>query len=303
MTARRTFLHRGLLCTGLLSPLKNLALAAAPEEAMLPPGLARQLAGIERRSGGRLGVMVLPTGGPDRPWGWNADARFPMCSSFKLLLAGMALHEVAGGRLSLDERLPFTRADLIDWSPVTEKEADHGAGMTVGALCAATLATSDNTAANLVLARLGGPAALTAHLRGLGDRVTRLDRNEPAMNRPGADPHWDTSSPRAMATTAQALMLGTALPAPEQARLLRWMGASVTGGRRLRAGAARDWQVITKTGTGNTESIDVGVLWPPGRPPLVVAAFIRDSRADGAVRDACLADVARLLQADRKSVV
>lgn len=297
MTARRQFLHHGLLCAGLLSPLKNLALAAAPDDVALPPGLARRLAGIERRSGGRLGVMVLPTGGSDRPWGWNADARFPLCSSFKLLLASMALHEVAGGRLSLDERLPFTRANLIDWSPVTDSEADHGAGMTVGALCAATLATSDNTAANLVLARLGGPAALTAYLRSLGDTVTRLDRNEPAMNRPGADPHWDTSSPRAMATTAQALMLGTGLPAPEQARLLRWMRASVTGGRRLRAGAASDWQVVTKTGTSNTDSIDVGVLWPARRPPLVVAAFIRDSQADGAVRDACLADVARLLQA------
>jgi len=301
MTSRRLLLQTGLLLPATLSPLKNSALAAAPtaalpaDAALLPPALARSLAGIERRSGGTLGLMVVHTGS-GRSWGWRADERFPMCSSFKLLLAGMALHEAAGGRLSLAERLAFGPADLVGWSPVTEARAAGGAGMTVGELCAATLATSDNTAANVVLARLGGPPAVTAYLRGLGDEVTRLDRAEPALNAPGGHPDWDTSSPRAMAATVQRLLLGDGLPPAPQAQLKTWMLASVTGGRRLKAGVPSGWQVASKTGTSDHSSNDVGVVWPAQGKPWLVAAFIRDSRAPGRVRDASLADVGRLLR-------
>ena len=301
MASRRLLLRTGLLLPATLSLLKNSALATPPragpaaDAALLPPALARTMASIERHSGGTLGVVVVHTGS-GHSWGWRADERFALCSSFKLLLAGMALHEATSGRLSLDERLAFGKADLVAWSPVTEPQAASGAGMSVAALCAATLATSDNTAANLVLARLGGPQALTAFLRGLGDTVTRLDRAEPALNAPGSQPDWDTSSPRAMAATVQRLLLGNGLPPAPQAQLKAWMLASVTGGRRLKAGLPQAWQVASKTGTSDLSSNDVGVVWPARGTPWVVAAFIRDSHAAGPARDASLADVGRLLR-------
>ena len=67
---------------------------------------------------------------------------------------------------------------------------------------------SDNTAANLLLPSVGGPAGLTAWLRGIGDKVTRLDRMEPMMSEaiPG-DPR-DTSSPDAFAASFERILLG-----------------------------------------------------------------------------------------------
>lgn len=292
MTTRRALLRTGLLLPLALHPLENLGHAAPAGDGGRSGPLATALARIERRSGGALGVQVVHTGS-GRRWGWRTDERFPMCSSFKALLAGLALQQAGTGALRLDERLSYGASDLMHWSPVTEGLLAEGS-MTVGELCAATLATSDNTAANLVLARLGGPPALTAFLRGLGDAVTRLDRAEPAMNQP--HPLWDSSSPAAMAHSLHALLLGDALPPPQQARLKHWMLASVTGSRRLRAGLPPGWAIASKTGTSDHGSTnDVGVVWPAQGAPIVVAAFVRGSRAAHAQREAALAEVARLV--------
>jgi len=64
---------------------------------------------------------------------------------------------------------------------------------------AAAIEHSDNTAANLLLRTVGGPAAVTAYLRALGDPVTRLDRNEPALNEAKPGDVRDTTTPSALA--------------------------------------------------------------------------------------------------------
>jgi beta-lactamase class A len=55
-------------------------------------------------------------------------------------------------------------------------------GVTLGALCAAAIEQSDNTAGNLLLDTIGGPGGLTSFARGIGDKMTRLDRKEPELN-------------------------------------------------------------------------------------------------------------------------
>jgi beta-lactamase class A len=111
--------------------------------------------------------------------------------------------------------------------------------MTLAALCEATMTLSDNTAGNLVLKAIGGPAGFTAFARALGDPVTRLDRWEPGLNeaRPG-DPR-DTTSPDAMAANLQRLALGDALSPRSRDRLVAWLVANTTGDARLRAGAPK----------------------------------------------------------------
>jgi beta-lactamase class A len=281
------------------SPLKILAQAAAgpaADAASSAPAdaLHSRLAGIEQRCGGQLGLRIVQLRS-GRSWGWRQDERFAMCSSFKLLLAAQALHRAADGQLRLDEFIRYGRNDLMAWSPITEKNVRHG-GMRIGALCAATLATSDNTAANLLIARLGGTASFTAYMRSLGDEVTRLDRTEPAMNAPDPLGVLDTSSPRAMAYSLQRLLLGDGLPPAQQDQLKTWLKASITGERRLKAGLPAGWSIAAKTGTSDLgSSNDVGVVWSPAGEAWVVAAFIRNSPADYSVREACLADLGRLV--------
>ena len=137
---------------------------------------AAPIAAIEARHGGRLGVFVLDTGS-GRTLAHRADERFLLCSTFKGVLAALVLSRVDAGRDNLANGVPYGERDLLPPSPVTGAHVREGT-LTVGALCEAILLVSDNAAANLLLARVGGPPALTAFARTLGDAVTRFDRYE-----------------------------------------------------------------------------------------------------------------------------
>lgn len=250
------------------------------------------LAALEREAGGRLGVMILDTGS-GRALAHRAHERFAMCSTFKLLAAAAVLKRVDDGRDALDRQIPVERNRLVAYSPATETRA--GGVMTLAALCEAAVTLSDNTAANLILEAIGGPTAVTALARGLGDRVTRLDRNEPALNDVPAGEVRDTTTPAAMTGSARAVVLGDALSAPSRQRLTEWLLASKTGGKRLRAGLPTDWRIGDKTGSGpRGEANDVAVIWPASRAPLVVAAYYRNAAATPEARDAVLAGVGRI---------
>lgn len=216
-----------------------------------------------------------------------------MCSTHKALSAAAVLARVDAGTDRLDRRVRFGAGAVLPYSPGTKAQAG-GDGMTLAALCEAAVTLSDNTAANLMLDAIGGPAGLTAFLRGLGDGNTRLDRTEPALNGalPG-DPR-DTTSPQAMAADLDRLVLGEALSPASRSQLAAWLVACKTGDARLRAGVPPGWRVGDKTGTGERGTAnDVGVFWPPGRGPVVVAAFITGSAATPDAQGAAIADVAR----------
>lgn len=255
-------------------------------------GLAAAFARIEAERGGRLGVALLDTS-TGRRAGYRQNEHFPIGSTFKLLAAAAVLARADAGLDSMDRRIHYTRADLVTYSPETEKHAG-GDGMTLAALCEAAITLSDNTAGNLLLNALGGPQGFTSYLRSLGDDVTRLDRMETALNeaRPG-DPR-DTTSPAAMLGDLQAMTVGSALSAPAKVALQGWLRQNKTGDARLRAGLPSGWQAGEKTGSsGNGTSNDVGLLWPPnGSAAVLVAAYLTQGAADGKVRDAALADVA-----------
>ena len=251
---------------------------------------------LERESGGRLGVCVIDTATGVRH-AHRGDERFPMCSTFKVLAAAAVLAQVYAGKEHLSRRRSYDASALTTYSPVTEKHA--GNGMTLAELCDAAVTLSDNTAANLLLALIGGPAGLTSFVRSLDDQFTRLDRNEPTLNEalPG-DPR-DTTTPNAMASTLQALILGTkALSAGSRAQLTAWMINNKTGDTRLRAGLAKDWRVGDKTGTGSQgTNNDIAVLWPPDRAPLVITAYLTGATVSAAQQNATLASVARAVSA------
>jgi beta-lactamase class A len=254
-------------------------------------GQADAWAALEKTSAGRLGVAVLHADG--RVEGHRLDERFPMCSTFKWFAAAHVLQRVDAGQERLDRRIVFGADVLRPHSPVTSQHVG-GEGMTLAELCHATITVSDNAAGNLILGTFGGPAGLTRYARSLGDKVTRLDRWEPELNeaRPG-DPR-DTTSPRAMVRLLQGTVLGTALSAGSRDQLARWLEATETNRRRLKADLPAGWRLGSKTGTGARGTTnDVGIFWPPGRPPVVVAVYLTQTTASEAVRNGTVAAVAK----------
>ncbi len=237
---------------------------------------AGRLAGIERAAGGRLGVQVVDTA-TGRGFGWRADERFCHCSTFKLSLAALLLREGDAGRVNVNEVIPYSRADLMAVSPVTEANVDK-AGLPAIVLAEATQITSDNAAANLLLRRLGGPAALTAFWRDLGDTVSRIDGYEPEINVIPPGTTENSTSPAAMAHTLERIAVGDALSPASRERLLDWMGRTRTGVRRIAAGLPEGWRSFDKTGTGMREGLgnkvnDIAVVLPVGRSPIIVTGY------------------------------
>jgi beta-lactamase class A len=287
MLARRSSLT--VTASALAAPL--LALTGAGDAANA------QIAALERHAGGRLGVFAVDTGN-GRRIAHRENERFPMCSTFKLLLAGAVLARVDQRNESLGRRVTYGDADMVANSPVTRPHLALPS-MTVAELCAAAIEYSDNTAANLLLHSLLGPAGVTKFARRIGDTVTRLDRNEPAVNTaiPG-DPR-DTSTPAAMARDMISLQLGARLSPPMRARLKSWLLGCKTDDARLRAGLPATWRLGAKTGSGDHNTAnELAFVWPPGdddTKPIIVVAYFTGSKADDHRQDATLAAVGRIV--------
>jgi len=253
-----------------------------------------RVAMIEARIGGRLGVAALATGNGDRI-DCRATERFPMCSTFKALAAAAILHRVDQKQEQLGRFISYTKADLLEYAPVTRQHVDEG-GMTLSALCDAAVTVSDNTAGNLLLREIGGPSALTRYARSLGDKQTRLDRVEPDLNNYQLGDERDTTTPAAMLENLRLLLLGDALSPTSRAQLESWLRENKTGNDLIRAGLPADWQVGDKTGRGGQGATnDIAIIRPPGKAPILLAVYSVGSSAAPEARAAALADVARLV--------
>ena len=285
---RRSFLA-ALTVTALSLPAR-----AAPSTEERLALANKRLADMEAREGGRLGVFVRDTA-TGATIEHRADERFPMCSTFKLLAAAAALKRVDQGAERLDRKIAYGPSDLLEYAPVAKAHVAEG-GMTVADLCAAAIDWSDNTAGNLILESIGGPAGFTEFARSLGDAVTRLDRNEPTLNEslPG-DPR-DTTSPRAMAGTMQKVLVGDALSDASRSQLQTWLIGDKVGDKRLRAGLPPSWRIGDKTGTGDRGSTNaVAIIWPPGRAPLIATVYYTGSSASVDARNAVHKEIGALI--------
>jgi len=290
-------LNRRYIVTGIAAAAGTLAAGRMTAGATsFPDLLAMTFAGLERKSGGSLGVALFDTRTGAR-LDYRAERPFPMCSTVKLLIAGAVLARIDRGADRLDRRIRVADADLLSHAPVTKSRVG-GDGMSLEELCAAAITVSDNTAANLLLDTIGGPSGLNAFARSIGDDVTRLDRSEPDLSEALPDDPRDTTTPSMMVADMQALVLGSALAPTSRARLVAWLVGNRTGDARLRAGLPKHWRVGDKTGTGGFGTTnDVGIIWPPQRAPFLVAAYLTGSPAPPEERDATIAAVGRAVAA------
>jgi len=302
MVTRRRFttIVAGSAIAGSVAQAFGAAKAARVSDAGKDP-VSEEFAAIEARVGGRLGVVILDTAS-GRQTGWRMHERFPMCSTFKFLLASAVLARKDQGKEDLGRKIAFSQDVVVSNSPATAPRAG-GDGMTVAELCEAAITLSDNTAANVLLVSIGGqtggPAALTEFARSIGDTVTRLDRNEPSLNEAlDGDPR-DTTTPAAMLADMRTLLLGKRLTVASRGQLTDWLVANKTGGTRLRAGLPREWRVGDKTGLGERgTSNDIAIVCPGDRAPLLVTTYLTGAvNATSAQRDAAIAQVGALVGA------
>jgi beta-lactamase class A len=287
---RREFLglSSAALCVMCLGPRAAAALGMSANASF-----SDDLARIETQSGGRMGVALLgcSTG---QILGHRVDEPFPMCSTFKVLAVAAVLSRVDEGKEQLQRRVPIAQSDVLKYAPATSQHVG-ASGMTVAELCEAAITLSDNTAANLLLHSLGGPGAVTAFARRVGDSYTRLDRTEPTLNEAAPGDPRDTTTPRAMAKNLRSLVLGSSLSPASRALLKEWMVRCKTGDKKIRNAAPEGCLVGDKTGSGDRNtSNDIAILWPSNQQPLILTIYLTGDKFDSAgQQSAVIAEAAR----------
>ncbi|HDT0110656.1 TPA: class A beta-lactamase [Klebsiella pneumoniae subsp. pneumoniae] len=231
----------------------------------------------------------------DQHWEYHADQRFAMSSTFKTLACAALLQRVDAGQENLDRKVSFSESDLVTYSPVTEKYAG-GQALSLSDLCEAALTMSDNTAANLILRVLGGPAQVTSFARGLGDGVTRLDRWETELNEAAPGDQRDTTTPNAMVKNLQSLLLGDALSVKSRDQLRDWLERNQVADGLFRAVVPEGWIVADRTGAGGFGSRSItAIIWPPERQPIIVALYLTETEASFSKRNDAIAEIGRAL--------
>ena len=245
----------------------------------------RALDALERRDDARLGLVAIDTGSGATVT-HRAGERFPFASAAKVFIAATVLDDARSG--DLDAVVPIEQRDMLSYAPVTSQHV--GSGMTVRALLDAMLRSSDNTAANLLVARVGGPSVVQQWLRGIGDQVTQVVRVEPDLNEAAPGDERDTTTPAQFAADLRTVLLGDALRPEDRKLLVDTMAGTTTGAATIRAGVPTGWAVADKTGTGSYGvRNDVGIVTPPGRAPIVLVVMTSRSRADAKPVDALVA--------------
>ncbi|MFF5211148.1 class A beta-lactamase [Streptosporangium sp. NPDC000396] len=294
VTALAIFLSSG----GALSAgTASAATAAFPAAAVSGEAQVRkELRELEASFKGRIGAYAIDTA-TGKTVTYRAGESFPLLSTFKAPLCAAALHKARTSEPGLMSKVvKWTAADLKPNSPVTEKHVEDG--LTVAQLCEATITLSDNTAGNMVLKQIGGPAGLTKYFRTLQDPISRLDRWETELNDWTPKEKRDTTTPAAISRDLRVLTVGKALHAKDQEQFNAWLLANKTGDERIRAGLPKTWTIGDKTGT-NSDGFgggnDIAVIWPEkGAAPIIMAVYT--NRTPGLAADnATIAKTATIL--------
>lgn len=286
--------RRSLLLAAVTLPLASVftPLFAASQQEKLA-SLQEKLAELERSSGGRLGLSAIDTAN-NRQFQYRADERFPLCSTFKVMLVGAILKKSMTDSTFLHQHINYTQDDIVIYSAITEKRVAEG--MTIFDLCDAAMVYSDNTAANLLMKILGGPQAVTEFARSIGDETFRIDRWEPELNSAVPGDSKDTTTPDAMAKSLQKLALGDVLTGVQRDQLQIWLKSNKTGNDSIRAGMPKGWTVGDKTGGGDFGTTnDIAVLWPQTGKPVVLSLYFTQPDKDAKSRKDVLASATRIL--------
>lgn len=255
------------------------------------PADTAAFAALEDEYDARLGVYAIDTG-TGASIEFRSEERFGFASTYKALAAAAVLDQVEPERL--DEVIRYESSDLVTYSPVTEHHVDSG--MSLRDIAAAAVQYSDNTAGNLLLDELGGPAGFDDALTSIGDDTTESSREETDLNDIAPDDTRDTSTPRALAESLRAYALDEVLDQSEQALFADWLKGNTTGANLIRAGVPADWTVGDKTGAAayGTRN-DIAVIWPDEGAPIVVAILSDKTEADAEHDDALIAAAARIV--------
>lgn len=246
---------------------------------------------IEDNLSAHVGVAVLNTKTGEH-WHYKGNERVPLTSTFKTIACAKLLHDADSDKALLSRTILVKSDELVTYSPITEKYV--GQKITLNDACAATMHTSDNTAANIIISAVAGTDGITDFVRRIGDDVTRLDRFEPELNEALLGDIRDTTTPNAITKTLNRLLFGSVLSKPSQQQLKEWMVNNQVTGNLLRSVLPEGWEIADRSGAGGFGARSItAVVWGETQSPLIISIYIAQTEASFSERDEAIVKIGR----------
>ncbi|GIU31961.1 beta-lactamase [Shewanella sp. MBTL60-007] len=215
-------------------------------------------------------------------------------STFKTLACAKMLQDSDRDILDISTMAPVKSDELIAWSPITKNMV--GSSITIENACEATMKTSDNTAANIVLKHIGGPQGVTAFLRLIGDKVTQLDRFEPELNQAKADDLRDTTTPNAMNKTLYHILFEDVLAQNSKKQLKEWMQGNTVSDSLLRSVLPKGWSIADRSGAGANGSRGItAAIWTDEREPLIISIYLTQTNLSMPERNQVINEIGKAI--------
>jgi beta-lactamase class A len=307
-----------------------------------PQPSADLLNAVQALGSGFNGAVGISVRDIDEGWvvAWEGDSPRPQQSVSKLWVAIAVMDAVDQGRLSLADPVTVTRADLtVFHQPIRALVGKDGYRTTVGELLRGAMTRSDNTCNDILLWKVGGPAAVNRMLADKGIDGVKFGPGERQLQARTAGLEWrpewaggwgflqaraamtyeardkalrrylaaplDGASANGVTLGLSLLAQGKLLSARSTASLLTLMRSSKTGPLRLKSGLRPGWTLAHKTGTGqdlgnlSTGYNDVGLLVAPDGHRYAVSVMIASTRQTIPTRMRLMGNVTRAIVATR----
>lgn len=253
---------------------------------------------LESKTPGRLGIFAINTEN-GQIIEYRANEVFPTGCTSKVMGVSAVLKKSMSDPSLISTKIKYSVNDLAQWSPVTGKYVSEG--MTIKALCAASISFSDNTAMNLLLKHIGGVQGMNDFAKSIGDSSFRQDNDWPAEAYSGGVNNLkDSSTPKAMVESLRKLTLGDILGRPQRDLLTTWLIDTNTGSARIRSAIPNGWVVGNKTGTGGVfgSTNDLAIIWPSKHEPLLIGVYYTTNNEKETKREDVISDATKLIVAE-----
>lgn len=226
-----------------------------------------------------------------------------MQSVYKFPIGMAVLHHVDRGNLTLEQKIKITKLDYVSdrqHSPIRDTYP-NGTEMSLGDVLRYAVSESDGSASDVLLRIMGGAPVIGKYLKSIGVNGIKVINTEKEIGKGNTVQYQNWAQPTQTVLLLRVLQKGTSLSKSSQTLLMRLMTETCTGPHRLKARLPAGTLVAHKTGTSWTideltaATNDVGLITLPNGNHIAVAVFVADSKANEAIREQVIADVAKAI--------
>lgn len=252
---------------------------------------------------GRIGIAVIDLQNNDSLT-INRNFHYPMQSVFKFPLAISVLNQVDKGKLSLHQKIPLTKENLLPrtWSPLREKYPNGNSDATLDEILKATVSLSDNNGCDILFALLGGTSIVNTYIHSLGISEIEIVATEEEMHKEWNVQYQNFSTPYAMALLLKKFYQDSILSKQSTEYLWQVMANTSTGVKRLKGKLPEGTIVAHKTGSSGENEAglaaatnDVGIIILPNNKKFAIAVFVANSKEPEQHREEIIANAAKVV--------